>query len=147
MHRLAFLLPIWRCSSSRVFAQEWTLLASSRYYCTPGKIKVNITVQDGTQLEFSTPIGVSLMEAVRDVAQLDMDVSCQSKMCCSICHVYLCDGWYEKLPPPSEDELDTLEKALDPKDNSRLSCQVQLTAKEDGIVVVLPKHTVDLTKE
>lgn len=108
---------------------------------------MKITVQDGTQLDFETPTGISLMEAIRDVAQLDMDVSCQKKMRCSICHVYLCDGWYDKLPAPTEEELDVLDQAFEPKDNSRLSCQVQLTPKEDDIVVELPKHTVDLTMQ
>ncbi|KPA74459.1 putative mitochondrial ferredoxin, 2fe-2s-like protein [Leptomonas pyrrhocoris] len=145
MRRLTSSLSSCSRSVSPLFTKPGALLGSSLFYRTPGKIKVNITVQDGTQFDFSTPTGISLMEAIRDVAQLDMDVSCLKKMRCSICHAYVMDGWYEKLPPPSEEELDTLDKALDPKETSRLSCQVQLTEKEDGIVVVLPKHTVDLT--
>lgn len=50
-----------------------------------------------------------------------------------------------QLPPPLEEELDVSDQTLDPKDNSMLSCQVQLTPKEGGIVVAQPKHTVDLT--
>ena len=34
------------------------------------------------------------------------------------------DGWYEKLPPPSEAEIDMLDMALAVEPNSRLSCQI-----------------------
>lgn len=145
MRRALLSLSTLSCCSAQLSLCRAALAISCPRYSTPGKIKVNITVQDGTQLDFSTPTGITLMEAIRDVAQLDMDVSCQKKMRCSICHVYLCDGWYEKIPPPSEEELDTLDQAYHPQDNSRLSCQVRLTPLEDGIVVVLPKHKVDLT--
>lgn len=134
------------CFSSLVYAGTYlSCWHSLRPYSTPGKIKVNITVQDGTQFDFTTPTGITLMEAIKDVAMLDMDVSCEKKMCCSLCHVYLCEGWFDKVPAPTEEELDTLDAAVDTQDVSRLSCPVQLTESEDGIVVMLPKHRVDLT--
>lgn len=139
-------LPVmWRLHFLCAASHRCVTASEMRCYSTPGKIKVNMAVQDGTELDFETPTGITLMEAIRDVAQLDMDVSCNKLMRCSICDVYLAPEWYAKLPAPTEEELDVLDQAIEPRETSRLSCQVHLTADHDGIDVTLPKKTVDLT--
>ena len=47
------------------------------------------------------------------------------------------DGWFEKLPAPSEAEIDMLDMALAVEPNSRLSCQVVCGAETDGIKVTV----------
>lgn len=45
----------------------------------------------------------------------------------------------DKLPKASEEELDMLDLAFEPQDNSRLGCQIMLTAELNGITVTIPK--------
>ena len=47
------------------------------------------------------------------------------------------DGWYEKLPKPSEAEIDMLDMALAVEPTSRLSCQVICSDATDGIKVTV----------
>jgi 2Fe-2S ferredoxin len=47
------------------------------------------------------------------------------------------DGWYEKLSPPSDAEVDMLDMALAVEPNSRLSCQIVCAEALDGIKVTV----------
>ena len=51
------------------------------------------------------------MEILRD-GGLDIAAECGGACACATCHVYVTDGWYEKLPEPSESEIDMLDMAL-----------------------------------
>ncbi|KAK7201516.1 ferredoxin, 2fe-2s-like protein [Novymonas esmeraldas] len=120
------------------------LHATPRHYSTPGKVRVRVTTQDGTPIDFDAPAGVSLMHAIRDVAQLEMDGACDGCMQCSTCHVYLSEASFAKLGEPSEQEQDILDKALDLAETSRLACQITLTSTIDGLEVRLPKSVTNL---
>ena len=80
--------------------------------------------------------GWTVMEALRD-AGLPIAAECGGACACATCHVYVEDGWYEKLNPPSPDELDMLDMALAVQPNSRLSCQIIANEKTDGIKVTI----------
>ena len=80
--------------------------------------------------------GWTVMEALRD-AGLPVAAECGGACACATCHVYVEDGWYEKLNPPSPDELDMLDMALAVQSNSRLSCQIIANDKTDGIKVTI----------
>ena len=47
--------------------------------------------------------------------------------------------WLDKLSEQSDSEKDMLDFAFETKSNSRLSCQLILEDKHDGIVVNLPE--------
>jgi 2Fe-2S ferredoxin len=80
--------------------------------------------------------GWTVMEALRD-AGLPVAAECGGACACATCHVYVEDGWYEKLNPPSPDELDMLDMALAVQPNSRLSCQIIADDRTDGIKVTI----------
>jgi 2Fe-2S ferredoxin len=81
--------------------------------------------------------GWSVMEILRD-GGLDVAAECGGACACATCHVYITDGWYEKLPPPSEAEIDMLDMALAVEANaSRLSCQIICSNATDGIKVTV----------
>ena len=80
--------------------------------------------------------GWTVMEALRD-AGLPVAAECGGACACATCHVYVEDGWYEKLNPPSPDELDMLDMALAVQPNSRLSCQIIANDNTDGIKVTI----------
>jgi 2Fe-2S ferredoxin len=78
----------------------------------------------------------SVMEILRD-AGLPVAAECGGACACATCHVYVENGWYEKLPPPSAAETDMLDMALAVEPNSRLSCQLVCRPELDGIKVTV----------
>ncbi|CCW65523.1 unnamed protein product [Phytomonas sp. EM1] len=116
-----------------------------RLYSTPGKVKIFVKDPTGGRSDFEAPVGISLMEAVRDVAGMALEGTCDGCMQCSTCHVYIAEGWFKKLPPPSEQEMDVLDMALEPRDESRLACQITLREAHDGLEIEIPSAMKDLT--
>ena len=47
--------------------------------------------------------------------------------------------WLLAIPAPQADESSLLEGLLETQDNSRLTCQIEITPALDGLIVRLPK--------
>ena len=60
-------------------------------------------------------------------------------------HVYIEDGYFEKLEEACEEEEDMLDMAFALKENSRLGCQIILTEELDGIVCRIPNATRNIS--
>ena len=99
-------------------------------------MKIVATDRKGTEHIIEGRDGWSVMEILRD-AGLPVAAECGGACACATCHVYLNDGWYEKLTPPSDAEVDMLDKALAVEPNSRLSCQLVCSDQLDGIKVTI----------
>ena len=80
--------------------------------------------------------GWSAMEILRD-AGLPVAAECGGACACATCHVYVEGGWFEKLPPRSDAEIDMLDMALAVEPNSRLSCQIVCKPELDGITLTI----------
>ncbi len=76
------------------------------------------------------------MEALRD-AGLPITAECGGACACATCHVYVEEGWFGKLSPPSPEELDMLDMAVAVESNSRLSCQIRCDPALEGIKVTI----------
>ena len=84
--------------------------------------------------------GRSLMKAAVAANVTGIEADCGGLLTCATCHVYVREPFASQLPPPSEDELGMLEFTAAPRrPNSRLSCQIELTAALDGLTVELPE--------
>jgi len=59
---------------------------------------------------------------------------------CATCHVYVDEAWREKTGKPTPMEEDMLDFGVDVRANSRLACQIRLTAALDGLVVTIPER-------
>jgi len=59
---------------------------------------------------------------------------------CSTCHCYISSPWADKLMPPGEGELAMLERAWNRRPESRLGCQIIMTADLEKLVVDLPER-------
>lgn len=62
---------------------------------------------------------------------------CGGEMSCATCHVYIDT---DQFPPPSLDETDLLELVDERADNSRLSCQLELTEATEDLVIQVPQE-------
>ena len=100
-----------------------------------------ITYKDyhGTSKTIEVDNGLSVMEGAiqKDIPGIDAD--CGGACACATCHVYVKEEWLDKLSEQGESEKDMLDFAFETKSNSRLSCQLMLEDKHDGIVVNLPE--------
>ncbi len=77
-------------------------------------------------------------ESVLDIA-MDEDIglhhNCGGVCGCSTCHVYISQGM-DSFREISDREEDFIDRAINPKINSRLACQCVLDSDSDVIVIV-----------
>jgi 2Fe-2S ferredoxin len=99
-------------------------------------MKIIATDRNGKTREIAGRKGWTVMELLRE-AGLPIAAECGGACACATCHVYVEDGWYEKLPPPSEAEIDMLDMALEVRPNSRLSCQIICAEELDGLTLTM----------
>jgi ferredoxin, 2Fe-2S len=97
---------------------------------------IKVVDLNGSEQQVTVPVGGVLMEPLRD---LDAGISaiCGGMCSCATCHVYVDAEWASKLPAAMSDETDMLRDLSTRRDNSRLSCQIQLTAAVDGLRVTI----------
>ena len=106
-------------------------------------MKILVTDPEGAEHELEGLDGWRAMEVIRDWG-LDIKAECGGSCSCATCHVYVGDGWLDRLPAPSDDEEDLLYSTLDKKPNSRLSCQILLNDELDGLkLTVAPSAAKD----
>jgi 2Fe-2S ferredoxin len=63
---------------------------------------------------------------------------CGGACSCATCHVYIDEAWQSRTGARNDLEESMLEMADDLKPNSRLACQIKITAELDGLVVHIP---------
>jgi 2Fe-2S ferredoxin len=100
--------------------------------------KIIFKDHEGNSRTIDVENGLSVMEGAvqNDVKGIDAD--CGGAMACATCHVYVEENWFNKIPNAEEAEVDMIDMAYEPKKNSRLSCQIIVDEKLDGLVVTTP---------
>ncbi|PBC52058.1 ferredoxin [Rhodococcus sp. ACS1] len=103
--------------------------------------KITYVQPDGSLEICDVPAGKSLMLAAQAKGIAGILGECGGQAMCATCHVYVDEGYLDKLPEPSEEEDVMLEEAAsDRRPNSRLSCQIDACDKLDGLVVHVPEE-------
>jgi len=82
--------------------------------------------------------GYSVMEGAVDKRIAGIDGDCGGNCACATCHVYVDPAWIAATGVRSEGEEAMLDLAEDVQPNSRLACQIMVSAALDGLVVRLP---------
>ena len=83
--------------------------------------------------------GLSVMEGAIQENIPGIDADCGGSMACATCHVYVKQEWFDKLPKKEDGEEDMIDMAYEPNKFSRLSCQLIVSGKLEGLVVKLPE--------
>ena len=94
--------------------------------------KIIITNRDGKKHEIDADPNFTLMEAIRDKG-FDIEASCGGCCACATCHVYIDEKWKTRVTKLNDDEESMLDLAFNVRDNSRLSCQIELSDELDGL--------------
>ena len=100
--------------------------------------KITFIEPNNTPRTIEAEVGATVMETAikNDVAGIEAE--CGGACACATCHVYVDEAWVAKTGGPSPMEEDMLDFGYDVKPNSRLSCQIKITAELDGLVVTTP---------
>ncbi len=99
-------------------------------------MKIHVTDRDGNGHETHGEEGLKLMEALCDL-EYGVEAICGGMCSCATCHVYVDAEWAGRLPAMQDDENDLLDSLEHRRENSRLSCQVELTPELAGITVTI----------
>ena len=99
-------------------------------------VSIQIEDRDGTWHTIEVPgdLGLNVMEAAK-AFELPMESICGGLGICGHCHVYALSD--HALPPVSEQEEETLYKLTFLKSNSRLSCQIHVDERIDGLKIAM----------
>jgi 2Fe-2S ferredoxin len=84
--------------------------------------------------------GRSIMQAARDRLASYLIGECGGSCICASCHAYIDSAWLRVLPPVSRNESDMLDSIEGVRHNSRLTCQLIMEDRLDGIVVRIPRE-------
>ncbi len=102
--------------------------------------EVHYIAHDGTKTTLEVENGNSLMMAAVFDGLDGIEGMCGGCLSCASCHVYVDEQWLPKLAPASDDEQAMLEQtSSERRDNSRLSCQIDMTDDLAGIIVTMPE--------
>lgn len=99
-------------------------------------ITINVLDREGHEHAVEARANDRLMEVLRE---FDWGVSaiCGGMCSCATCHVFIDENWLDRFPQREMDEQELLEFLDHFQPNSRLSCQLELQQKHDGLVVKL----------
>jgi 2Fe-2S ferredoxin len=85
------------------------------------------------------PVGDSILEtALKN--DIDLHHNCGGVCACSTCHVYVETGG-ELVEELTDREEDFIDRAVNPKLNSRLSCQSVLLEGSGNLIVTVPDQS------
>jgi 2Fe-2S ferredoxin len=65
---------------------------------------------------------------------------CGGACACATCHAYVDQEWLPKLPVMDDMEDSMLDAAYERRDNSRLTCQIEVTNELDGLIVHIAEN-------
>ena len=102
-------------------------------------VQITYVEHDGTEHVVDSQTGVSLMQAAIDNLVPGIDADCGVECSCATCHVMVNENWLEKVGPPGEMEESMLDLNPERQENSRLSCQVEVSEELDGLRVTMPE--------
>lgn len=109
---------------------------------------ITFILKDGTRVEASAPIGLSVMEIANKAGIAPIEGACGGSLACATCHGYVQPEFWEKTLPEdgarTEEEEDMLDLAFDVRKTSRLTCQILMREDLDGMEIAVPGAKVFL---
>jgi 2Fe-2S ferredoxin len=101
--------------------------------------KITYIEHNGKSHTINVANGLSVMEGAVQNNISGIDADCGGSMACATCHVYVKEGWFNKLPKKEDGEEDMIDMAYEPNKYSRLSCQLTVSDELEGLTVKLPE--------
>ena len=108
----------------------------------PPVAKIAYIQADGNERVIEVPPGLSVMEGAVNNNVRGIIAECHGALSCATCHVYVDPSWVDRVGEKSETETAMLDAVCDPKPNSRLACQIEVTEALEGLVVHIPEKQI-----
>lgn len=102
-------------------------------------VKVIYVDHSGNEQEIAATAGESIMETAIKNGVPGIDADCGGACACATCHVYVDEAFLDIVGAPDEMEQSMLDFAENVQQNSRLSCQIPVSEKLDGLKVTTPE--------
>ncbi len=102
-------------------------------------VKILFIEHDGAEHPVEVATGASVMQAAVTNGVPGIDADCGGSCSCATCHVYVDEEWFSRVGELNPTEEAMLSLSTDRKENSRLSCQIQVTEELDGLIVTTPE--------
>ena len=97
--------------------------------------KITFITPGGERREVDVERGYSVMEAAINNNIEGMVAECGGACACATCHGYIDQAWTSKMPAMDDMEDSMLDAAYERRDNSRLTCQLEMNEELDGLIV------------
>jgi 2Fe-2S ferredoxin len=101
--------------------------------------RITLIEHNGTSHTIDAEVGKSLMLNAIDNGVPGIDADCGGACACGTCHCFIEDSWRAVTGDAAMLEESMLGMRPDRADNSRLSCQIDVSDDMDGLVVRLPE--------
>jgi 2Fe-2S ferredoxin len=102
---------------------------------------VVVRMPDGSSNSLEGLEGWRVMEVIRDWG-LPIKAECGGACACATCHVWVDAEWVDKLPAPTDEELEMLDGAFHVDERSRLCCQIIMSPELDGLELELAPESL-----
>jgi 2Fe-2S ferredoxin len=100
--------------------------------------RITFTLPDGSSREVEGEEGLTVMHAALAARVPGIDADCYGDCACATCHVHVAEPWLSRLGPANAEERCMLSEAAGLAQDSRLACQIPVSAGTDGIIVRIP---------
>lgn len=104
--------------------------------------KITYIEHSGEEHVLDLATGQSVMQGAVSNSIRGIIGDCAGSCSCATCHVYVDPAWVDKVGAKSEMETLLLEEVCDGQENSRLSCQIEVSDALDGLIVRMPEKQV-----
>jgi len=121
------------CKESSIYLRsQKATMATVKFFFEDKNIAQPVVVED-------VQAGTSLLEVTEDY-DIHLNHNCGGVCACSTCHVYILRG-EDELEEISDKEEDFIDRAINPKLNSRLGCQCVILEDDAVIEVEIPDQS------
>lgn len=97
--------------------------------------KITYITPKGERHEVEVENGYTVMEGAVNNNIEGIVAECGGACACATCHAYIDESWLDKVAELDDMEDSMLDAAYERKDNSRLTCQIEVTDALDGLLV------------
>ena len=101
-------------------------------------LKLNVIDREGNQTIIDIEEGTTIRDAIENELSPNNYGICGGNCACGTCHVYVKPSDFDKLKAKEDEEITTLESlANEPKQYSRLGCQIEFKEDYDNMTVTI----------
>jgi 2Fe-2S ferredoxin len=104
--------------------------------------RITFVQPDGTRHTIDAESGRTGMDAARGLGIPGLRGECGGQCLCSTCHCYVDEQWLGRLPPRHPEEENLIDFVWEPREASRLTCQLVITDAMDGLVLHVPEYQI-----